>query len=196
MLQANLLKESNTWYAGNIYLSSSQGRILRLKTLSRIFKVVNITDLFEEQVQNADKKGFPFSRMDIDTHIDKNDIVIDRAIILGEGLNLFARGEVDLTDYDADLSLLIAPFKTFETIISKVPLIGTPVMGEYGSRFNIPVSVKGPINNPTITPLHPEAVGKAFLNIVKDTFMLPYNIILKPLEQTGESTHQEPPGNK
>jgi len=194
-LQANLQKESNTWYGGNIYLSSSQGRILRLKTLSRIFKVVNITDLFEEQVQNADKKGFPFSRMDIDTHIDKNDVVIDRAIILGEGLNLFARGEVDLTDYDTDLSLLIAPFKTFDTIISKVPLIGTPVMGEYGSRFNIPVSIKGPINNPTITPLHPEAVGKAFLNIIKDTFMLPYNVILKPLEQTGESTRQEPPGN-
>jgi len=147
-------------------------------------------------VQNTGKKGFHFSRMDIDTHIDKNDVIIDRAIILGEGLNIFAQGEVDLTHYEADLSLLIAPFKTFDTIISKVPLIGTPVMGEYGSRFNIPVSVKGPINNPTITPLHPEAVGKAFLNIIKDTFMLPYNIILKPLEQAGESTRQEPPGNK
>ena len=187
-LKANLHKESNTWYAGNIYLRSSQGRILRLKTLSRIFKVVNVTDLFEEQVQNTGKRGFPFSRMDIDTHIDNNNLLIDRAIILGEGLNLFARGEIDLVDYDADLSLLIAPFKTFDTIISKVPLIGTPVMGEYGSRVNIPVSVKGPINNPTITPLHPEAVGKAFLNIVKDTFMLPYNIILKPLEQSVEST--------
>jgi len=195
-LRANILKESNTFYAGNIYLKSSQGRILRLKTLSRIFRVVNITDLFEEHIETAGKRGFPFSQMDIDTHIDDNNLIIDRAIIRGEGLNLFARGELDLADYDTDMSLLIAPFKTFDTIITKVPIIGKPVMGEYGSRVNIPVAIKGPINDPVITPLHPEAVGEVFLNIVKDTFMLPYSIFLKPLEQAGENAGQETPGSK
>lgn len=193
-LQANLMKESNTWYGGNIYLKSSQGRILRLKTLSRIFAVVNITDLFEENVNNAGKKGFPFSQMDIDTHIEDNNLIVDRAIIRGEGLNLFARGHIDLADYDADLTLLIAPFKTFDTIISKVPILGGPVMGEYGSRVNIPVAIKGPISDPIITPLHPAAVSEALLNIVKDTFLLPYNIILKPIEQSGEKNRQENSG--
>jgi len=192
-MQASLLKESNIWYGGKIFLKSSQGRILRLKTLSRIFRVVNITDLFEEQVGSTGKRGFPFSEMDIDTHIEDNSLFVDRAIIRGEGLNLFARGQIGLADYNADLSLLIAPFKTFDTIISKVPIIGKPVMGEYGSRVNIPVAIKGPVTNPTITPLHPEAVGEAFLDIVKDTFMLPYNIILKPLEQAGENTGQKTP---
>jgi AsmA-like C-terminal region len=195
-LQANLMKESNTWYDGNIYLKSSQGRILRLKTLSRIFKIVNITDLFEEQVKSTDKKGFPFSQMTIDTHIEDNNLIVDRAIIRGEGLNLFARGHIDLADYDADLALLVAPFKTFDTIISKVPIIGGPIMGEYGSRVNIPVAIKGPISDPIITPLHPEAVGEALLNIVKDTFLLPYNIILKPIEQSGENTGRNIPKSK
>lgn len=181
-LQANLLKESNSWYGGNIFIKSSQGRILRLKTLSRIFKVVNITDFFEKTVENTGKRGFPFTQMDIDTHIHKNNLIVDRAIILGEGLNLFARGEIHLDDYDADLTLLIAPFKTFDTIVSKVPIIGQPVAGDYGSRMSIPVAVKGPIADPIITPMHPEAVGGAFLNLLKDTFMLPYNI-LKPLEK-------------
>ncbi|MGB6290130.1 MAG: AsmA-like C-terminal domain-containing protein, partial [Desulfobulbales bacterium] len=181
-IQANLLKESNSWYGGNIFIKSSQGRILRLKTLSRIFKVVNITDFFEKTVENTGKRGFPFTQMDIDTHIHKNNLIVDRAIILGEGLNLFARGEIHLDDYDADLTLLIAPFKTFDTIVSKVPIIGQPVAGDYGSRMSIPVAVKGPIADPIITPMHPEAVGGAFLNLLKDTFMLPYNI-LKPLEK-------------
>jgi hypothetical protein len=182
-LQADLLKESNTWYDGNIYIKSSQGRILRLKTLSRIFAVVNITDLFERHVASTGKRGFPFSQMNIDTHIHANNLVVDRAIIRGEGLNLFARGEIHLDDYDADLTLLIAPFKTFNTIISKVPIIGGPIMGESGSRVSIPVAVKGPIADPIITPMHPEAVGDVFLNLLKDTFMLPYNI-LKPLENS------------
>jgi len=184
-LQANLLKEAKNWYGGNIYIKSSQGRILRLKTLARIFKVVNITDLFEEKLEATGNRGFPFSQMDIDTHIDANNLIIDRAIIMGEGLNLYARGEIHLDDYDTDLTLLIAPFKTFDTIISKVPIIGQPVMGEYGSRVSIPVAVKGPIADPAIMPMHPEAIGDAVLNLVKDTFMLPYNI-LKPLEKSGE----------
>lgn len=47
--------------------------------------------------------------------------------------------------------------------------------------MSIPVAVKGPIADPVITPMHPEAVGDAVLNLIKDTFMLPYNIF-KPLE--------------
>jgi len=194
-LQANLLKESNIWYGGNIFIKSTQGRILRLQTLSRIFKVVNITDLFEEQLENSGKRGFPYSQMDIDTHIDDNNLIIDRTIIHGEGLNLFARGEIHLADYDTDLTLLIAPFKTFDTIVSKVPIIGQPIMGEYGSRVSIPVAVKGPLAHPAITPLHPEAIGDAVLNLVRDTFMLPYNI-LKPLEKTEDDGSSEDPAGK
>jgi len=190
-LQANLQKESNTWYGGNIYIKSTQGRILRLKTLSRIFKVVNITDLFDAEVSKTKgKKGFPFSQMDIDTHIHANNLVIDRAIIHGEGLNLFARGEIHLDDYDADLTLLIAPFKTFDTMVSKVPIIGHPVTGEDGSMISIPVAVKGPIADPSITPLHPEALGDAVFNLLKGTFMLPYNI-LKPLNKSEKNSSRE-----
>jgi hypothetical protein len=194
-LQARLLKEADTWYDGNIYIKSSQGRILRLQTLSRIFKVVNITDLFEKNVENTGRRGFLFSQMNIDTHIHANNLIIDRAIIQGEGLNLFAQGEIHLDDYDADLTLLIAPFKTFDAIVSKVPIIGPPVLGESGSRVSIPVAVKGPIADPVITPMHPGAVGDALFNLVKDTFMLPYNI-LKPLERSGAKNSREDDNKK
>jgi hypothetical protein len=188
-MQANLLKESNLWYGGNIHIESSQGRILRLKTLSRIFRVVNITDLFEEKVNSKGKRGFPFSQMDIDMHIKSNNLILDRAMIRGEGLNLFGRGEIHLDDYDADLTLLIAPFKTIGTIVSKVPLLGQPIMGEYGSRVSIPVAVKGSLTDPAITPLHPEALGDAVFNLIKDTFMLPFNII-EPPEQSGKKNNR------
>jgi hypothetical protein len=176
-LQANLQKDSGVWDRGNIYLKSTQGRILRLQTLSRIFKVVNITDLFQEQVGDAGKKGFPFTQMDIDTHLDANNLILDRAIIRGEGLNLFCHGKIHMADYDADLTLLIAPLKTFDTMISKVPVIGNPVMDRYESVVTIPVAIKGPIADPIITPLHPSAVGGQILNLVKDTLLMPFSIL-------------------
>ncbi len=189
-LQADLLKEADTWYGGNIYIKSSQGRILRLKTLSRIFAVVNITDLFEKNVGNAGKRGFPFSKMDIDSHIKANNLIIDRAIIRGEGLDLFAEGQIHLDDYDADLTLLIAPLKTFGNIVSRVPMIGQSVVGESGSRVSIPVAIRGPIADPAITPMHPGAIGDALLDLVKDTFMLPLNIF-KPSNKSDNRNKRE-----
>jgi uncharacterized protein YhdP len=186
-LKANLRKESGAWHSGNIYMKSTKGRILRLKLLSKIFKIVNITDLFETQVGSTGKKGFPFSRMDIDTHIHENNLHFDRAILHGEGLNLFLQGEVHLDDYDADMTLLIAPFKTFDTLVFKVPLIGQTLMSEYDSLLAIPVAIKGPLPDPHITPLHLEAVSGALFNIVKKTFKLPYNIFIpheKPLKDS------------
>jgi hypothetical protein len=180
-LQANLRKESGIWHAGNIHLKSTKGRILRLKLLSRIFKIVNITDLFVTQVGSSGKKGFPYSRMDIDSHINEDYLMFDRAILHGEGLNLFLQGDIHLSDYDADLTLLVAPFKTFDSLVSKVPIIGKPIMSEYDSLVAIPVAIKGPLPDPAITPLQLKAVSGALFNVVKETFKLPYNI-LKPKE--------------
>jgi hypothetical protein len=187
-LQANLQKESGSWQKGNIFITSAQGRILRMQTLSRIFKVVNITDLFEEQLENAGEKGFPYSQMNIDMHIDANTLIFDRAIIRGEGLNLFYHGNVDLDDYDVDLTLLIAPLKTFDTMISMVPLIGHDVMDKYESVVTIPVAIKGPIADPYITPMDPSAVSNKIFNLVKDTLLMPFTILRQEQEPVKNDT--------
>lgn len=178
-LNADLRKKSGKWHDGHILIRSKKGRILRLKLLSRIFKVVNITDLFKTQVGQTGKRGFPYSQMDIDTHVSENTLFIDRAILYGEGLNLYLKGDMGIDNFDADMTLLIAPFKTFDTLVSKVPLIGQPIMSEYESIVAIPVAMKGQMPDPQVTPLHPGAVGGALFDFVKDTFKLPINI-LKP----------------
>ncbi|MBE9521013.1 MAG: AsmA-like C-terminal domain-containing protein [Proteobacteria bacterium] len=176
-LQADLYKESGVWYNGHVHIQSPQGRILKLKTLAKIFSIVNITDLLDPETLDLSKKGFPYSRMDIDTHIEKNRLILERAVVHGEGLNLFAKGDMNMDDLHADITLLIAPLKSIDSLISKVPIIGEPIIGEDGSIVAIPVTIKGPLNDPKITALHPEAVGDAVWGLVKDTMMLPFNIL-------------------
>ncbi|MFC1844233.1 AsmA-like C-terminal domain-containing protein [Thermodesulfobacteriota bacterium] len=94
-------------------------------------------------------------------------------------LNLFLNGEIHLDKFDADMTLLVAPFKSFDTLVSKVPLIGKPIMGGYDSLLAVPVAIRGPMSDPLITPLDPKAVSGTLFNIVKETFMLPYNILLQ-----------------
>lgn len=183
-IHANPQYRQGKWTEGRAEIHSSQGAILRMNLLAKIFKVINITDLFSTNEDSSQKiKGFAYSDMDLETHIEKNRLHIDRMVIKGEGLNLFGRGNINLADFDADLTILVAPLKTIDKIISKVPLIGKIIGGKNATLVTIPVSVKGNISNPKITPLSPEALGDAFINFVTETLTIPFAILAPEPQQ-------------
>jgi hypothetical protein len=112
-----------------------------------------------------------------------------RAVIRGEGLNLFALGELDLATLQADLTVLIAPLKTIDTMLGNIPLIGRAFGGKDTAIVTIPVGVKGNIKNPKVTLLPPEAVGEGIINLVTETLKIPFKILepILPKDTSGTS---------
>jgi hypothetical protein len=178
------------WADGAIDITSTDGRILRMRLLSKIFSLVNITDIFTtNELSSLNQKGFGYSDLDFKAVILDNRLDIRRAVIRGEGLNLFARGELDLATLDSDITVLIAPLKTIDRLVSKVPLIGRAIGGKDVALVAIPVGVKGNITNPDVILLPPQAVGEGILNIVKETLSLPFDILspILPKEKTPDT---------
>ena len=170
----------DNWKAGNLQIDSHQGRILRMKLLAKIFSVVNITDLFTagpEGGAEMSSKGFPYTDLHLKTHVKDNDLIIDEAVVRGEGLNLFARGKMNLSTFEMDVVVMISPFKTLDAIVSKVPLVGRVIGGETATLVTFPVGVTGKASDPEVTLLPPGAVGEGLLNIVKRTLLLPFHIL-------------------
>jgi len=177
-LKGRIKGERGNWQDGNLEIISQEGRILRLSLLAKIFKVVNLTDLFTTYAnESGDKRGFPYKNLTIEADIKDNFLIIRKAVLYGEGLNLFARGKMNIITSDIDFTVLIAPFKTLDAIISKVPLIGRVIGGENATVITIPVGLRGPINDPEVIPLAPDAIGIGILNMVKDTLLLPFRIL-------------------
>ncbi len=169
----------DNWKDGHLQIESHQGRILRMKLLSKIFSVVNITDLFSVGTGNgpeASTKGFPYTDLLFKTHVKDNELIIDEAVVRGEGLNLFARGKMNLSTFELDVVVLISPFKTLDAIVSKVPLVGRIIGGDTATLVTFPVGVTGKANDPQVTLLPSSAVGEGLMNIVKRTLLLPFHI--------------------
>ncbi|HIJ79817.1 MAG: AsmA-like C-terminal domain-containing protein [Desulfobulbaceae bacterium] len=190
-LSGRLVGALNDWRDGYLDVHSAQGRILRMTLLSKIFKVVNVTDIFTSTDSGPDgeqKKGFAYNELVLNTKVKENNLIIEQAFIKGEGLNIYAEGKMNINTYDLDLVVLVAPLKTLDTIISNVPLVGRVLAGKTGTVVAIPVSVKGNIRDPKITVLDPGAVGQGILNIIKRTLLLPFYILepvipdMKPYE--------------
>ncbi|MFA7384064.1 MAG: AsmA-like C-terminal domain-containing protein, partial [Desulfurivibrionaceae bacterium] len=195
-LDAHLEGMLDNWQDGHLQIESHQGRILRLKLLSKILSVVNITDLFSvgkgEDGSEASTLGFPYKDLLLKTHVQDNELVIDEAVIRGEGLNLFARGKMNLATFDLDVVVLISPFKTLDAIVSKVPLVGRIIGGETATLITFPVGVTGRANDPQVTPLPPSAVGEGLVNIIKRTLLLPFYILSPILPEEAPEPEKKP----
>ena len=178
VFNANMEGTPGNWQRGSVELNATNGIIRRMTLLSKIFSVLNVIDLFSKNgLPDLLTEGFPFSQMDIKGIIKDNNLIIDYAIIKGKGLNLFGRGEIDLDDMDVDMIVLVAPLKTIDTIVSKVPLLGKAIGGKDTAIVAFPVKIKGQIKDPEVTVLSPGAVGGAMIDLVKNTLMLPFNIL-------------------
>ncbi len=178
LLDVNFEGNKNTWLSGHANIYSKKGYIHRLALLSKIFSVINITDLFKETgLQDAATEGFAYSSIEIETQVEDNNLIINKAVIRGDGLNLFARGKMDLKNYNADITILISPFKSLDAIVTKVPIVGRVIGGENATIITIPVSITGNIRDPQVKILKASAVGEGIINLVNDIIRLPYFII-------------------
>jgi len=184
----------NNWQDGNLQIDSHQGRILRMKLLAKIFSVVNITDLFTmgQGDDVGSTKGFPYSDLHLKAHVQDNDLIIDEAVVRGEGLNLFARGKMNLSTFELDVVVMISPFKTLDAIVSKVPLVGRVIGGETATLVTFPVGVTGKASDPQVTLLPPGAVGEGMLNIIKRTLLLPFHILSPMLPEAAPEQEKKP----
>lgn len=178
---AALQGEPGSWTDGKLEIHSSRGRILRMKLLSKILSVVNVTDLFtSNELAEMNKKGFGYSDLEMLGEVNDNQLDITKVIIRGEGLNLFGKGKLDLQSLDTDFVILVAPLKSLDAIVGNVPLVGQAVGGKNTALISIPVGVTGNIKDPKVIILAPQAVGEAIIDFFKSTLNLPFRL-LNPL---------------
>lgn len=181
-IHATLEGSPHYWQKGNLSVTSEKGRINKLTFLSKVFSVVNLTDIFTGLLPNLAETGFAYSKLELSGEIKDNVMIIPKTVIKGDGLNLILKGSVNLDNMEGDLLVLIAPLKTVDAIVTKIPLLGRALGGKSGAVLVIPVAVKGKLSDPDVNVLPASAIGSGLANFVKDTLTLPFEVILTPFK--------------
>jgi len=160
--------------AGELDFKARNGRIQRFTLLSRIFSVINITEFYRGHFPDWRKEGLAYDSMEGKLHVDGEIIRVDEFVLDGPYLKMVIRGNMNLATRKLDLIVLLSPLRTADRIIDMLPLVGH-IMG--GSLILIPVGVEGDMDNPTIIPLPPGAVGSEILGYIKRIFNAPLRLI-------------------
>lgn len=154
---------------GHLNFKAQSGRIYKATLLSRLLSVVNIlgeTDLRQQ--------GFGFKTFTADADVTQSVVHIKNAFIDADNMAIIAQGWADPLNDALDITFLVAPFKTIDTIIKYIPVVNTILNGRLVS---FPARAYGKISDPTVVPLHPSAVGKGLLNLLEDLARTPGRLI-------------------
>lgn len=154
---------------GKIFELSISGRIL-----NRIFTVLNLPRLFAGKLPDLAGEGFVYSDFVAEGEVDKGKLLFSEIVLDGESMKLLGEGELDLEKRQIDLAVMVAPLKTLDWMIGKIPGIRN-LLG--GGLAIIPVRVSGSLDQPTVIPLDPGVVGSKLLGIAKRTFAFPFKLI-------------------
>ncbi len=158
---------------GGFILNAEKGRIYKLTLISRILSILNVSKIFKGKIPDVTQNGFSYNKIILEADIKDSIIYLTKAIIDGQDMALIFSGWIDPANDTLDLTCLVAPFKTIDLIIKKIPIVNT-LLG--GRLVSVPIKASGKLSDPVVVPLHPSAVGDGLISMMSDILKTPVKL--------------------
>ncbi len=160
--------------SGDLTLSATAGRIYKGGLLAKAFAFLNFTEILRGALPDLVNEGFAYKTIEAELKIEGSTLNFERVVIDGSSMNIVSKGKVDLVSGQVDLEVLMAPLKTVDFILGKIPLIKDITKG---SLVSIPLKITGDIDSPKIVYIPASAVSSSIFSILKGTLEAPVKII-------------------
>ncbi len=162
---------------GEINFSAQDGLIREnagYGVLQTVLSLVNVTEIFAGTIPDFSHSGIRYNSITARSGIEGGVMTIREMVIDAKTFTLAAQGSVNLADRSLDITALVAPLKTVDRIVGKIPLVNDILNG---TLVSIPVKVRGTLEKPRATFLPAGSVGKGLLGIAERALKLPFKII-------------------
>ena len=176
---------------GDFAFEAAKGRINRLNLLSKILAVVNVTEMFRGKFPDLGANGFAYNAIRAGGIIEGGKIILkEDASLDGASMGILAHGDVDIRDRTVDMVALVAPLRTVDAVIRRIPVLRY-ILG--GSLVSIPVGLRGDFDDPKISVLPASEIGTGMLGLLERILKAPVKIIepvVGGLEKSRSKDHQ------
>jgi hypothetical protein len=159
---------------GPLQATFSNGLIKQGKTLARVLEVLNVTEIVKGRLPSLNSKAFAYTTINLQGEFHTGKLLISKIDMDGETLDVLGQGEIDLVQKTIDVELLAAPFQTVDTVVKNIPGVNYLMAG---SLVAIPVSIKGPLDDPKVRVLSASSVGSSLLRLGERTIKSPLKLI-------------------
>jgi hypothetical protein len=159
---------------GHVQLSASKGRLYQGGVIEKVLAVTSVGHGSWNILADLTDDGLPYNAIDVKGDLRDGKLVLTEATMDAPSMKMVGEGTIDVNAGTVDATLLAAPLKTVDTAVSRIPILGG-VLG--GSLVTIPIKVKGPLQDPSVTPMDPSEVGSGLLRVMTRIVKLPLRLL-------------------
>ncbi|HEX6435793.1 MAG TPA: AsmA-like C-terminal domain-containing protein, partial [Candidatus Binatia bacterium] len=137
---------------GAFNLKIEDGIIHRMRILVQILNLLDLSRWFTLQLPDLAKDGIRFRSIAGDFKVNKGVYYTQNLVVDSDDLRMTGTGRIDAPKDDIDFIVAVRPFAGIDTVINHIPLLGRGIAAIKNSFLVASFNIKGPIEEPTITP--------------------------------------------
>jgi hypothetical protein len=164
---------------GELKVRMEKGRIRRFRILSKVFSLLNISQLFKGKLPELTGEGLPYNSITGEITVAKGIARTDNLLVDSDAMKISIIGEADIAREVLDFTVGLHPMGTVDTIVSKVPVVGRILAGEDESVISYYVKVTGDFANPKVKHIPLRAMEKGLVEMIRRLLETPMHIIPK-----------------
>jgi uncharacterized protein YhdP len=149
----------------NLEIEDGVGR--RLTLLVRVLNLMDLTRWFSFRLPDFSQQGIRFRKLSGDFKVTRGIYSTPNLIVDSDDISITGAGQYDAPNDWIDAVVALRPFPRLSSVVSYIPLIGPGIAGIQGSVLVASFSIKGPVEEATITPAPLSTLSEFFFSALK-----------------------------
>ena len=163
---------------GDARVYSKNGVIKRWNMFAKIFRLLNVYDLFKGKVPTTEG-GLEYRKMGATFKVKKGVFSTQDFLIDTPSMLITAVGNIDVTKEEVQATINVSPLVTIDRTIGKIPILRNILREKEKGFLYASMNVSGPIDDPNVSLNAVDTIGGRTLDILKNILVLPRELIEK-----------------
>ncbi|MDD2852318.1 MAG: AsmA-like C-terminal domain-containing protein [Desulfuromonadaceae bacterium] len=167
---------------GNIRLTMANGSLRKFNTLSKVFSILNVSQLLKFKLPDMVSGGMPYSSIKGSFAVKDGTLTTKDLFISSNAINMSVIGSANIVKEELDFTIGAQPLQTVDKIVNRIPIVGWLLTGKEKDLLTAYFEAKGKWDDPRVEAIQIKSMSKGMLNMFVRIFQLP----VKLFTDTGE----------
>jgi uncharacterized protein YhdP len=161
---------------GNVRLRLEDGTLRKFNVLSKMFSILNVSQLLKFQLPNMVSNGMPYNEIKGSFAINDGSITTQDLFIASDAINVSVVGKSDIVKEDLDFTIGVQPLQTVDKVVNRIPVVGWLLTGKDKDFLTLFFEAKGKWSDPQVSAIPAKSVAKGVFNVFRRVFELPVRL--------------------
>jgi uncharacterized protein involved in outer membrane biogenesis len=174
--RGNTLLDVKKTALGNVRLKLEKGSLRRFSLLSKVFSILNVSQLLKFQLPDMVSDGMPYNEIKGRFAISDGVVATEDLFISSDAINISVIGKADTVREDLNFTIGVQPLQTVDKVIHRIPVVGWILTGKDKDFLTVCFEAKGKWSDPRVTAIPAKSLGIGVLNVFRRVFELPVRL--------------------